>query len=486
MNKLYEKYNKISEPVKASFWYTVCNIVNKGIALLSTPIFTRILTENQYGTFSIFQSWYSIIIVFTSLNIFLGGYQKGLLLYREDKDKFTSTQLGLTTTITLMFFMIYLINPQLWSSLLELSPVLMIAMFLELLFMPALEFWSTWQRFDFKYKKYVVISILMTVLSLGVGVISVINTELKVEARVYSDVFAKILFSGILFCLIFKKGKCFCSKKYWKYALVFNLPLIPHYLSNYILSQSDRIMIGKMIGNDKAAFYSVAYTISTMMILIVNAINSSLTPYLYKKINDIETNNESKELIENNIKKITIPIIIMIAVLCVLTMLFAPEVIKIFAGKNYYEAIYIVPPVSISVFFIFIYSLFSNVEYYFQKTKLIALATSVCAVLNLLLNYIFIDVFGYYAAGYTTLISYIFLSVLHYIFYRRLLSNMNIHHLYNIKAIFIISVILISIMIMAVFSYKVTFVRYLLVVCIVIVCTLFRKKIMLTIKNIKQ
>ena len=135
----------------------MCNIVNKGIALLSTPIFTRILTENQYGTFSIFQSWYSIIIVFTSLNIFLGGYQKGLLLYREDKDKFTSTQLGLTTTITLMFFMIYLINPQLWSSLLELSPVLMIAMFLELLFMPALEFWSTWQRFDFKYKKYVVL-----------------------------------------------------------------------------------------------------------------------------------------------------------------------------------------------------------------------------------------------------------------------------------------------------------------------------------------
>lgn len=167
-------------------------------------------------------------------------------------------------------------------------------------------------------------------------------------------------------------------------------------------------------------------------------------------------------------------------------MLFAPEVIKIFAGKNYYEAIYIVPPVALSVYFIFIYSLFSNVEYYFQKTKLIALATSVCAILNLLLNYIFIDLFGYYAAGYTTLISYIFLSVLHYIFYRRLLSNMTIHSLYNIKGIFIISVILIIIMMMAAFSYKVTFIRYLLVVCIVIVCTLFRKKIMLTIKNIKQ
>ena len=61
-------------------------------------------------------------------------------------------------------------------------------------------------------------------------------------------------------------GKKYIQKKYWKYALAFNIPLIPHYLSNYVLSQSDRVMIGKMVGNDKAALYSVAYTISTMMI----------------------------------------------------------------------------------------------------------------------------------------------------------------------------------------------------------------------------
>ena len=75
MNKLLNKYNKISEPVKASIWYTICNVINKGIALLSTPIFTRVMTEEQYGTFTIFQSWYSIIFIFTSLNIFLSGYQ---------------------------------------------------------------------------------------------------------------------------------------------------------------------------------------------------------------------------------------------------------------------------------------------------------------------------------------------------------------------------------------------------------------------------
>ena len=217
MKKFLEKYNSMSEPVKASLWYTVCNIVNKGIALLATPIFTRVMTEEQYGTFTIFQSWYSIILIFTSLNIFLGGYQKGLILYKNDRDVFTSTQLGLTTLITCIFGVVYIVYPSFWSSIFELPPILMIAMFGELLFMPALEFWAAKERFDFKYKKYVAISIVMTILSLVGGILAVINTNYKVEARVYTDVFSKIMFAGILYVLIFARGKKFYYKKYWKY-----------------------------------------------------------------------------------------------------------------------------------------------------------------------------------------------------------------------------------------------------------------------------
>ena len=356
MNKLLNKYNKISEPVKASIWYTICNVINKGIALLSTPIFTRVMTEEQYGTFTIFQSWYSIIFIFTSLNIFLSGYQKGLLLFGNDRKAFTSSQLGLTTTITLFFGIIYLIKPNLWTTLFELPPILMFAMFLELLCMPALEFWAAKERFDFKYKKYVVVSIAMTILSLGGGVIAVINTDYKVEARVYTDVISKVIFAGILFFILMLNGKKIYSKKYWKYALAFNIPLIPHYLSNYVLSQSDRVMIGKMVGNDKAALYSVAYTISTMMILIVSAVNSSLTPVIYKKLDEYENTKINCNILRRQIINVTTPICLLIAVLCLVTMLFAPEVILIFAGKRYMEAVYVVPPVSLSVYFIFLYS----------------------------------------------------------------------------------------------------------------------------------
>lgn len=472
-----ELYKKTSLPVKASIWYTVCSIVNKGIALFSTPIFTRVMTEDEYGLFTIFQSWYSIFIIFTSLNIFGGSYQKGLIIYKEDVDGYTSSQLGLTITITSLFLLIYLIFPEYWTEIFSLSPVLMIAMFAELYTMPALEFWSSRQRFDYKYKKYIGVTMLMSILSLGGGIVAVLNSSHRVEARVYTDMGAKVLCSGIILFVIFYTGKKFFDKKYWKYALIFNLPLIPHYLSNYILNQSDRLMISKMIGNKEAAYYSVAYTISTMMMLIVTAVNNSLIPFIYKSID-----NGNKE----TIKKPVSNLIFLIAGLCVITMAFAPEVIWIFAGEKYLDAIYIIPPVSVSVFFIFLYSLFSTIEYFYEKTGQIAIATCISAVINLGLNYIFIKKYGYYAAGYTTLICYICLAIMHYIFYKKILKSQDKNiEIYDMKIINIISIIMILLMLVMTIMYSSFLVRYLFLMFIAVVLIINQKRLKKLLKELK-
>lgn len=452
-DRVLKKYKLLSAPVKASAWYVVCNVLNKGIALLSMPIFTRLLTEEEYGTFSVFQSWCSIMSIFTSLNIFQSGYQKGLLLYKDDRDGFTSSQLSLTTIITAVFFMLYVINIDFWTKIFNLPPAIITAMFLELMFMPALEFWAAEERFDYKYRKYVIITLLMSIISLSGGVLAVISTESKVEARIFSDVLVKILFAAVLFFAIMLKGRTFFNKRYWEYALKFNLPLIPHYLSNYVLGQSDRLMISRMIGNTQAAFYSVAYTISTMMLLIMTAINNSLTPYIYRVIDSGNT---------KRIKMVTSPLIVLIGGLCIITMAFAPEVILLFAGKDYMDAVYVIPPVASSVYFVFLYSLFSTIEYFYQKTGVIAVATCISAALNLLLNYIFINKFGYYAAGYTTLFCYIFLSLMHYIFYRRVWKQENgeFKDLYDKKVIVASSAILLVVMLVMTVTYQLSAVRY--------------------------
>lgn len=476
MHKLINKYKEMSVPMKAAFWYTICNFINKGISLLSTPIFTRIMTEEQYGTFSIFQSWFNILIIFTSLNIYLSSYTKGLIVYEKEQKKFTSSMLSLTTLITLIFFVVYILNIDFWTKIFELSPNLMFAMFLELLFMPALEFWMGKERFDYNYRKVIAVSICMNIMCLGLSIVAVVNTQNKIEARVFSDVFSKILFASVFFVIILSQGKKIFDKNYWKYALKFNIPLLPHYLSNYILNQSDRIMIGKMVGKVQAAYYSVAYTISTIMLLLVTAVNNALTPYIYKAIKD----NKAEE-----IKSKINPIVILMSFLSIFIMALAPEIIRIFAGENYVDAMYVIPPIAASVYFIFIYSMFSTIEYYYQRTGLISIATSISAILNLVLNFVGIKIWDYYASGYTTLICYLCLTFFHYIFYKKIINEELPKEVYDIKVMIFSGIFILAVMIVMALLYKNIFIRYIVVLSILFYAIIKRDKIKDILINLK-
>ena len=452
--KLRKQYKLLSKPFKASLWYTVCNVLNKGFTLLSTPVFTRLMSVEQYGTYTVFHSWKNILYIFTSFNIFLSSYTRGLLLYKTTRKSFTSSQLSLVFLITLFFALLYILYMDIWNNLFQLSPILMLAMFLELFTMPALEFWSAEKRFDYHYKKYVILSLIMNSLSLAGGILGVLYSTYKVEARVFADAFSKAVFGGTLFIWIMLQGRKFYDRDSWKYALRFNIPLLPHYLSHYVLTQADRIMIRWIVGTEQAAYYSVSYTISIAITLIISAIQNSLTPYIYKEL-DAEQNG--------NICVITNLLLILIAFLSIFTMLLAPEVILIFAGKQYLDAIYVIPPVAASTFFIFVYGLFSTVEYFYQKTIWIATATSVCAAANLILNDIFIRHYGYCAAGYTTLICYLALAGTHYVFYRKILKekfpcNKKI---YDIMAIMKMSVLVLFVMLSIIHIYRlITVMRY--------------------------
>ena len=469
----------MSVPLKASLWYTISNILVKGISLLSTPIFTRVMSQDQYGTFTLFQSWFNIILIFTSLNIFLGGYTKGMLIYKDDIAGYTASSLFQTAILTCFFGIIYLLKVNFWTNFFGLSPFLMLMMFIELLTSPAYEFWASQARFEYKYQKVVAISFISSVMSIVLGVVAVVYTTRKVEARVVSDVFAKAFVALPLLLLILWKGKKFFVKEYWKFNFNFNIPLIPHYLSNYALNQSDRVMIGKIIGNAQAAQYSVAYTISMMMALVTTALNNAMTPYIYQSIDGGH---------EDDIKETLTPIFFLVAVLCIITMAFAPEIVLVFAGKNYMPAVYIIPPVAASVFFIFLYSMFSTIEYFYQKTVQIAIATVIAAVLNVGLNYIFINLYGYYAAGYITLLSYIVLAFMHFVFYKIIVTDNfgKDKQLFDHKAILLSSVIVLVAMVIMIFTYRSILIRYSVIMLFFILGVLKRKKIKKIINSFKK
>jgi O-antigen/teichoic acid export membrane protein len=92
----------------------------------------------------------------------------------------------------------------------------------------------------------------------------------------------------------------------------------------------------------------------------------------------------------------------------------APEIILIMGGRAYYEAAWAVPPVAMSILLLFYSQLFINVEFYFEEKTMLVFGSILAAVLNFVLNMLLIPVWGFVAAAYTTLISYIAFAVSNY------------------------------------------------------------------------
>ncbi len=471
------KYDNISSPVKASVWFTVCNFLQKGINMLTLPIFTRILTTEEYGIFTIYQSWYNILTIFATLNLSAGVFNNGMIKYENEKEKYTSALNGLSITVTSLLFFVYLLGHSFFNRLLGLPTLLVVAMFIELLFVPAYSLWSVRQRFDYKYKPLVVVTFLLTIISPIVGVVAVLLSTHKAEARVLSYVGIQICVGIILTFVNFYKGKRFYVKSFWKYALWFNIPLIPHYLSMTVLGQADRIMISRMIGMSEAAIYGLAYNISQMMVLITSAVNGSLIPYTYKSM---------KEKKYSDIGSIVDILMIMWACFLIVIVCFGPEIIRLFASKDYYEARWIVPPVALSVYFTVLYNLFGNIEFYFEANKFIMCASVIGAASNIILNYIFIPKYGYIAAGYTTLFCYILFSLVHYLFHIVILNKKASGvRIYNIKLILTLSFILILFVFCITLFYDNWCARYMIIALTVIVVILNKKYFFNMLKTLK-
>ena len=474
--KAFKKYKSLPIQIKASFWFLICSFMQKGISVITTPIFTRLLTTAEYGTYNVFNSWLGIITIFVSLNLSWGVYAQGLVKFEEERKEFSSSLQGLTVVLVSIWTLIYLLMRNFWNNLFSLSTVQMLAMLIMIWTTSIFNFWSAEQRVEFKYKLLVAVTLIVSIAKPLIGIIFVLHAKDKVTARILSLVLVELIVYAWLFLIQMYRGKKFYVKKFWVHALAFNIPLIPHYLSQTVLNSADRIMIKSMVDDSSAGIYSLAYSISLLMTLFNTAIAQTISPWLYKKI-------KARQI--KDITSIAYTSLIIVGACNLVLIAFAPEAVAIFAPSTYYEAIWIIPPVAMSVYFMFAYDLFAKFEFYFEKTKLIALATVIGAALNIVLNYIFIRIFGYQAAGYTTLFCYILYAVFHYYAMRKVCQKeLGGIYPYNTKILMSISGGFVGIGFIFLILYKFMVLRYTFIVILILLVVFKRKSIIYMVKTL--
>lgn len=478
--KILNKYKSFPVQVKAAFWFTICSAVQNGCKFLAMPVLVRLLTTEEYGIYSVFLSWMSIISIFATLNMQAGVFNNAMFKFPNKRSEYTSSAQSISITATLICFAVYILFHDFWNGLFGLPGNLSVLIFIQLLFTEGFLVWSSRQRYEYRYMALIVYTSILSVSYLAFPIAAglIFPPEKRLDAVIYTGSAVQILF-GIGFIVYnYVKGKCFYKKEYWKFALSFNIPLIPHYLSGIVLGQADRVMIKSLISSAAAGIYSFTYNISLVMNIITQSVNNAIIPYTYEKI-------KKRDL--KKLSSITNFLLIMVGGLVLMFSAIAPEFIKLFATEEYYEAISLVPVISLSSYFTFLYCLFGNVEFYFEENKFITIASVVGAVANIVLNYLLLPVFGYYAAGYTTLFCYILFSAAHYVFMRVVCrKKMNGYKVYNGKTILAISVFVVAAALGLSALYDYIWVRYGLLLIAAVICMIKRKTIINNLKMIKE
>ena len=137
IKKLFGKYKALPVAAKAAAAYMMASLFTKGLGILTTPLFTRVMSSAEIGEFNTFSSWYSLISVVATLSLSSGVFSLAMFEFKEERDAYSSAMLGLSFISSAIAGIIYVINPPFWNDLLKLNTPEVIVMIVAFFLIPA-------------------------------------------------------------------------------------------------------------------------------------------------------------------------------------------------------------------------------------------------------------------------------------------------------------------------------------------------------------
>ncbi|HET8737389.1 MAG TPA: oligosaccharide flippase family protein [Pricia sp.] len=394
--------------------FTFFNVLNSAIPFLLLPFLTVYLSPEDYGIVDIF---YNITLLATPI-VGLSIVQSVSRYYFEDVDlpRFVTTvfmvllRIG-SLTILIFFIVSFLVYDLLLAY--GFPPVLLAFAVIYTLFSQIAEILLLLWRVSYSTVKFGIFKVMKTAMDLGLSLFLIMVFEMGWEGRIIPQIVVALVFGVIAIYILYKKGniqKPSIDKEYKKVALAFSVPLAFHSVGSSLLGFSDRFFILFMLGLNNVGIYSVGYQIGMVIALLQNSFNQAWVPYFFQKLNENEPEEKMK------IVKITYLYFILLLFLVAGFYFATPFIYQYFVGEAFDSGSGIVLWVLLGYAFLGMYKMVVNYLFYLKKTKVIAYCTFFTVLINLVLNYILINLNGMVGAAQATLISFIILFIVVFIF----------------------------------------------------------------------
>ena len=378
-------------------------VVNTLMGIVLISVFTKGRPLEDYGLWVQINVSLALIPGLTCL-----GLPYTMVRYiagEKDKNKIKETIYSILLTVLIVNAILspifaYLVIRYFGGNKLEILPIFTIILFIHALNMVGWNYLRAMQ----KIKKYSILMIIQNLMII-VGVVYAILNGYGIYGALLALFFASFLmFIILLYEIISDQGLYIPKFKYLREFLKFGLPTIPSNFSAWIVSSSDRYLIGYILGLKYVAYYNPAYSLGSLLNFIIGPLGF-LLPATLSKLYEEGKRNEVKLYLEYLLKYyliVAIPAVFGLSVL-------AKPILRILSTYEIAEKSYlIVPFVSTAIVIFGIYVIMFQILVLEKRTEVAAKIWIIAAIINIFLNIIFIPKIGIIGAAITTLIAYVF------------------------------------------------------------------------------
>lgn len=401
-----------------------CNILSSGIvgliSFFTVPLFTRVMDQSVYGLTGIYSAWVSIFSIIVGLQVAGSIGSAHVKLEEDEQDSYQLSILALAFLSFIVMLVLVFVFLVPLASALEMPATLVVCSMVQSFGACVIGVFNKRYIFKKQAQSNLVLSVSVaffsSLLAIGLVVFEPFGLESYLAWALGYTIPPMAIGIGMIIFLAYQ-AKAQIRLKYWGFCLCITLPVMLHALSGVILAQFGRIAIQHEFGDVLAAVYSIAITTSMVISVVYTAMNNAFVPFMYDDLRD-----ESRP--DRKIAHFKNYFILFTTIACIY-MLLSPEIVKVLAPIEYWDAILVVPLLIIGEYFVFLYSFPVNYEFFAIKTATVGIGTAFAAIINAVLVIYTVPAYGMMGAAASTAIAYVFLFVFHFLIARYRLGDRN-------------------------------------------------------------
>ncbi|MBO5143537.1 MAG: oligosaccharide flippase family protein [Clostridia bacterium] len=388
--------------LKNTLIITIGKVCTQLITFFLLPLYTGILSTEEYGTVDLLNTLVSLLVPLITLQIEQGIYRELIEVRNDDEKKKIVISSGFFTIVIqcIMYLIFFLIISPLVNNNYKLFLATNVITFI---------FSSVFLQMSRGLgdnKKYTIGSFISAVFTIVFNVVFLVCIKLGARGMLLGTMLGQICCATYLF--VFLKLYGYISiKKYKKDILIklfkYSIPLIPNAISWWVFNASDRVIVSAFLGVSDNGILAAALKFSTVYITLYNIFNISWTESVALHIKD-----DDIEEYFNSMFNIVLKIFIAMAVGLITCM---PFIYPIMINEKFSFGYNLVPILIISSLFNVVVGLVSVIYVANRNTKAIANTSVVSAICNIITHLCLIKYIGLYAAAMSTLISFLIMSI---------------------------------------------------------------------------